>query len=427
MSNALAIAAVTETLVQTLEANLVNASKVQNAWVSSVTPDQKDKLPDAGVNIFLYQITPNAAFRNADLPTRSADGTLLQRPQVALDLHYLFTFYGDERALEPQRLLGAVTLALHANPVLARNVIQLAPLVSPSQQGGVPSSALDSGLNVQSQLIRLTPVSFTIEELSKIWSFLLKVDYVLSAAYVASVVLIQTHDPQPPPAPPALSYRLAAAPFMLPVISQVAASPNPAAPIIDQSAITVIGANLSAPSTGTTQVLINTVPTPASLVTPNRIVLTLPAQLKAGIQTVQIIQPMLLGSPPTPHPGAGAMSGVFPFMLVPAVAPSSPPGQFAVRYLPSFGSPPGPVIQVGVVPVVKAGQRVLLLLSQTNPVRTRLVDGGALQADSATLIFPAAGIGTGNYFVQVLVDGAQSALALGPGGVPVGPTVVVPP
>ena len=425
MSNALAIAAVTETLVQTLEANLVNASKVQNAWVSSVTPDQKDKLPDPGVNIFLYQVTPNAAFRNADLPTRSADGKLLQRPQLALDLHYLFTFYGDDKALEPQRLLGAVTLALHANPVLARNTIQLAPIVSPSQPGGVPSTALDSGLNVQSQLIRLTPVSFTIEELSKIWSFLLKVDYVLSTAYVASVVLIQTDDPPPSPAPPTLSYRLAAAPFILPVISQVVASPNPATPVTDQSAIAVIGANLSAPSGGTTEVLINNVATPASSVTPNRVVLTLPA-LKAGIQTVQVVQPMLLGSPPTAHPGAGPMSGVFPFVLAPAIAPSSPAGQFAVRYLPAFGSPPGPVIQVGVIPIVKAGQRVLLLLSQANPVMTRLIDGGAQSADSATLNFPAAGIPTGQYFVQVLVDGAQSALSSGPGSTPVGPTVAVP-
>jgi len=97
-----------------------------------------------------------------------------------------------------------------------------------------------------------------------------------------------------------------------------------------------------------------------------------------------------------------------------------------VHYLSSFGSPPGPVIQVVVIPVVKAGQRVLLLLSQTNPVTTRLIDGGAQPTDSATLIFPAAGIQTGNYFVQVLVDGAQSALALGPGGTPVGPTVAVP-
>ncbi|WP_050420608.1 DUF4255 domain-containing protein [Bradyrhizobium tropiciagri] len=425
MSNALAIAAVTETLVQTLEANLVSASKVQNAWVSSVTPDQKDKLPDPGVNIFLYQITPNAAFRNADLPTRGADGKLLQRPQIALDLHYLFTFYGDDGALEPQRLLGAVTLALHANPVLARNTIQLAPIAPPNQQGGLPSTALDSGLNMQSQLIRLTPVSFTIEELSKIWSFLLKVDYVLSTAYVASVVLIQTDDPQPPPAPPALSYRLAAAPFILPVISQVVASPNPAVPITDQSSVAVIGANLAATASGTTVVLVNNVATPASLVTPNRIVLTLPSLLKAGIQTVQVVQPSLLGSPPTPHPGAGPMSGVFPFVLAPAIAPSSPPGQFAVHYLPSFGSPPGPAIQVGVVPIVRAGQRVLLLLSQTNPVRTRLIDGGAQTTDGATLIFPAAGLSTGQYFVQVLIDGAQSALTLGPGGAPAGPTVVV--
>src|SRR6202035_3433386 len=120
MSNALAIAAVTETLVQLLTRNLVEVSMVPNAWVSSVTPDQTARLANPGVNIFLYQVTPNAAFRNADLPTRAADGALLRKPQAALDLHYLLTFYGDESALEPQRLLGAVTLALHSNPNLAR-------------------------------------------------------------------------------------------------------------------------------------------------------------------------------------------------------------------------------------------------------------------------------------------------------------------
>lgn len=412
MSNALAIAAVTETLVQMLEANLVHASQVQNAWVSSVTPDQTAKLASPGVNVFLYQVTPNAAFRNADLPTRAADGTLLRRPQVALDLHYLFTFYGDDTALEPQRLLGAVTLALHANPVLARSIIQPAP-IAPIHQGQAPGAALDSSLDKQSQLIRITPVSFSIEEMSKLWSFLLKVDYVLSSAYVASVVLIQTDDPAPASALPVLAYSLGAAPFNQLVIAQVVASPNPAAPIVAQSSIALIGSNLAAPAGAPTQVLIGGVPAPTSQITPNRILLTLPPGLAAGVQTVQAVQPMALGSPSTPHPGVGAMSSVTPFVLLPSIAPSSPPGGFAIRVLPNFGSPPGRAIAVDVLPTAQSGQRVLLLLSQTAPPMRRLIDGGALTADANTLTFPIPGLTPGTYFVQVLVDGAQSPLVSG--------------
>ena len=73
------------------------------------------------VNLYLYQVTQNSAWRNADLPTRTGDGELRQRPQAALDLHYLLTFYGNETELEPQRLLGSAVRTLHAQPILARN------------------------------------------------------------------------------------------------------------------------------------------------------------------------------------------------------------------------------------------------------------------------------------------------------------------
>ena len=106
MSNALAIASVTETLAQTLGAAL-SGSGVNGASVTKTRPDATD-LPKVGVNVFLYQVSPNAAWRNADLPTRSSAGALLRRPQAALDLFYLLTFYGDDTALEQQRLLGAV-------------------------------------------------------------------------------------------------------------------------------------------------------------------------------------------------------------------------------------------------------------------------------------------------------------------------------
>jgi len=49
-------------------------------------------LPATRVNLFLYQVTPNPHRNNLDLPTRSQQGDLVQRPQIALDLHYLMSF-----------------------------------------------------------------------------------------------------------------------------------------------------------------------------------------------------------------------------------------------------------------------------------------------------------------------------------------------
>jgi hypothetical protein len=424
VSNALAIAAVTETLVQFLS-NHLDAAKVPTAWVTSVTPDQTKNLPNPGINVFLYQVTPNQAFRNADLQTRATDaaGTLLRVPQVALDLHYLLTFHGDDNALEPQRLLGAATIAIHANPNLARNIIQLAPTAPLDQQHQVGQGA-PSLLDQQSQLVRLTPITFTLEEMSKLWSFLLKVDYVLSSAYIASVVLIETDDVAPPAAPPALNYQVAVQPFRQPVIASVSAAAGAGQPIVAGSQIVIRGANLAAPPGAATQVMIGGVLQSPQTITPNSIALTLSSGLAAGPCTAQILQPDLLDSPPTLHPGTGATSGVFAFVL----APSIPAGPGSIQKLATTGSPPssppGAALAVSVTPTALAGQRVLLLLSQNNPRFTRLIDGGTLAANAETLTFALPALPPGTYLVQVLVDGARSALQAA-GGTPIGPTVTL--
>ncbi len=71
--------------------------------MTNVRPDDQAHLPAVGVNIFLYQVSPNVAWRNADLPTPRADNSLLHRPQAALDLNYLLTFYGEDTTLDQQR------------------------------------------------------------------------------------------------------------------------------------------------------------------------------------------------------------------------------------------------------------------------------------------------------------------------------------
>jgi hypothetical protein len=378
MSNALAIAATTETLV-TLLSQYIDLANVNGAWVSNATPDQIDKVAQPGVNVFLYQVSPNAALRNADLPTRAPDGTLLQKPQLALDLHYLLTFYGDDTFLEQQRLLGAAALTLHRFPIFPASLIQPAPI----KQG----VSLSSGLETQSELIRFTPVSFSLEEMSKLWSFLLKVDYVLSAAYLASVVLIEADDVTSPPALPVLSYNVPVQPIRQPTITSVVAVPNANTPITMATAIALLGSNLAAPSGGATQVVIS------------------------GI---------------TQHPNTGPASSVAAFVLNPMIASGSPPGSYAISVLSAFGSPPGPAIQVGIVPAAQSGQRVLVqMLPQAAPANGQLFDGGTLSANTDTLIIPIPGLASGNYLVRVLVDDAMSPLVTGPGGVPVAPLIGV--
>ena len=221
MSNALAIATVTQTLINRVTAGLAG-SLVNGAHVTALRPDDaslQGAETTPRVNVFLYQVTPNAAFRNADLPTRGADGALIRRPQLALDLHYLFTYYGNDANLEHQRLLGAVARYLHAYPILSRTDVQAVETMQDSSNGNV--LYLDSKLSAQSELVRLTPVNFSLDDISKLWAAFPTVDFVLSTAYVASVVLIETDDVPPGPALPVLKRHVLAVPFSLASISAV--------------------------------------------------------------------------------------------------------------------------------------------------------------------------------------------------------------
>ncbi len=182
MSNYLAIATVTAALQRTLQSTV--GVDVEGATVTTVRPESNGSgTPDTGVNLYLYQVTPNAAWRNADLPTRRSDGTMSLRPQVALDLHYLLTFFGEESQLVPQRLLGSVARTLHTRPILTRDVISTVVDDVDYLQNSDLSDAVE--------LVRFTPISLSLEELSKIWSVFFQVPYRLSIAYQASVVLIE--------------------------------------------------------------------------------------------------------------------------------------------------------------------------------------------------------------------------------------------
>jgi Pvc16 N-terminal domain/IPT/TIG domain len=328
----------------------------------------------------------------------------------------MLTFYGDDATLEQQRLLGAVVRELHAHPTLTRSMIS-----------GVEQSVAflaGSNLDQQPELVRLTPINFSLEELSKLWSFLLKTDYVLSTAYVASVVLIETDDPPPPPALPVLTAGISALPFRQPVIASIQSAVGPDALIVAGSQIVIAGKNfILDPAAGSSSVTIGGQMQTPSAVSDTRIVTPLPPGLAAGAQTVQIIQAMMLGAPPVPHQ-LGFQSDLATFVLHPEISRSGSPASYQITVGPGAGSPPGVAVTVAVSPTVRAGQRAILeLLQPVQPSAARLFDGGSATADTDTLVFQVPTLPSGSYLVRVRVNGAESPFDLDPSGAPVAPRI----
>jgi hypothetical protein len=144
------------------------------------------------VNLFLHQVTENAAWRNVCEPWLASDGqTQLKNPPLALDLHYLLTAYGTND-WQAEALLGYALLMLHENPVMTRQDIRTAFLNLPSSYGSNPLSTPlgSSGLADQIEMIKIVPSTMGREELAWIWTAL-KADYRPTYAFQVSVVLMQ--------------------------------------------------------------------------------------------------------------------------------------------------------------------------------------------------------------------------------------------
>ncbi len=203
MSNALAIAGVSAVLKDLLDSGMIDHQVTDTlgagVLVSSLAPDVVPIEGDGAVprlNLFLYQVTPNAAWRNVDLPSRNANGHRVSNPPLALDLHYLLTAYGFAE-LQAEVLLGYGMQLLHENPVLSRAAIRTALNPSPVSGASLPSvyQALRSAdLAEQVELLKITPSAMNAEEMSRLWSAL-TAHYRPTAAFQVSVVLIEPQSP----------------------------------------------------------------------------------------------------------------------------------------------------------------------------------------------------------------------------------------
>jgi Pvc16 N-terminal domain len=402
MSNYLAIATVTHALQALLDRPAKDA--VASATVTTTRPSSAPAaFNGAGVNIFLYQALPNSQYRNADLPTRRSDGQLTQRPQAALVLRYMLSFWGSDSTLDAHLLMGAVINQLHAKPVLSAKQIQDTIIAWPSVTA--------SNLADQTDLIRFTPLSLSIEDLSKLWSTFFQVPYVLSVAYEASPILIETDD-TPLQALPVKARNLYVLPFRQPQIDTVVSQAGDSAPIFADTVLVIRGKQFQSDDT---HVLLAGESREPQSVTDSQIALPMPPGIQAGVQAIQTIQKLALGTPPQPHPGFE--SNVATFVLRPRI--KKPAAHTNVG---------GPGLEIEVDVSIGPSQRVVLLLNST-----ATGDGLAYSFVAAprksvvsviTVMTPEVAAGT--YFVRVQIDGATSPLELDPRALGFGPVVVMP-
>ncbi len=400
MSNSLAIAAVTSSVRYLLDRALQrpHLGPVGGAKVTTLRPDAlagADLSKDAGVNVYCYLATPNHAWNLTDLPTRRSDGTAFQRPVAALDLHYLITCFGDEAALEPERLLGRAVGALSGTSMLARDVVNAA--IDLYRTDTDTAFLDDSDLASEVELVKLSPMTLSLEEMSKLWG-VLDTPYQLSLTYLATVVLIAA-EVTPTVAFPVRTRSLTVTPSG-PVRLVQAGTEPPGQAVGNGTTLQLRGSRLLAGPGLDTRVRIG----PATLVaepggTAAELAVVLTDAVPAGVLSAHVTHHEALG--PTGPRRTVASSNSMPLVVRPAVA---------VDAVTSTD------VTLAFSPPLQQRQRVTILLSRLSggaegepgQVTVALPPVETAAAPVATLTFAHADVPDGTWLVRAQVDGIDS-------------------
>jgi hypothetical protein len=404
MSNALAIAGVTvvlQRLLDGLQGDLTSALGV-DVDVVSLPPEHVPQGQNDGprINLFLYRVAQNAALRNAPLPSVDARGrSRIAHPPLALDLHYLLTAYGSAE-LQTEILLGYAMQRLHENPVLDRGRID--QILSNPMATSDPYPALRAtGLAQQLEMVKITPASLNLDELSKLWTAL-KSNYRTSAAYQATVVLIETELPAIAPLP-VLQRNFGVTPGLLPplpeVVSIAPGSGQIAATLNDT--LVIDGHDLDGRAGEYELVLSNArlkyeaTITPEASATPSRVTfaLTGPADLPAGAYTATLRL--------RKHGEQKARTtNVVPLLIAPLLV--APDGGLPATVTPNASKEF--TLQPNCVTQLRDDQRVSLLLGGIEAM------ADPITASTISPKFTFKDVPDDKYWVRLRVDGVDSLL-----------------
>ena len=193
----------------------------------------------------------------------------------------MITAYGDEAALEPQRLLARASLALATTPVFTKEVI--ADAVA---KYGTGSTAFlqHTDLDQQPELVKVSATPLSVDELSKLWQ-VLGTPYLLTQTYTATVVLLEADVPVRRALPvrrPVVHVR----PFT--PVTLVAVEVEGGGGAVTGGTLVLTGSGLLSGHTVVTVDQVRLVPDATS--TPSQVTVALPDSVPAGVHAVAVVQ-----------------------------------------------------------------------------------------------------------------------------------------
>jgi Pvc16 N-terminal domain len=414
MTSSLGIAATTAVLRQMLQNAIPTANLVGllgNVTVSALPPDKIDVANETSrLNLFMYQVRPNAGWSNSEAPSHSVVGRRLTNPPLALDLSYMLSAYGAKDFFS-EILLGYGALVVHQTRVLTRDLVQQ------TFSGGAlpPDLALlaNCGLDAQEQLVSLSIEPMTIDDLSRLWQVFGE-KYRPSVAFQAHVVLLRGDDAAAASGPPVQRARLATTTSIHPTITSV----EPGNIVFAAGvSISVVGTGLlvagarAAFGSGETDGA-----APGS--TPFRVGVTLPATLRAGVNTVRMQLPSIFEG----DVRGGPESNVAPFILRPAFALDGGGNPDITVSAPVLvGTLASTTVTVRLTPPIGRDQDVTLLLNEQGVAAGAVPHTYTVSAPSRrddpnettdTIAVDVDTVHRARYLMRLRVDGAETDLLM---------------
>jgi hypothetical protein len=270
--------------------------------------------------------------------------------------------------------------------------------------GPVPDAADGLAGDVRAgRAAEITPQSLSTEEISRLWSAFCA-HYRPTAAYMSSVVLIESRR-STRPSLPVQKRQLFVVPFREPRIEQAHSAEGPNEPILATSDLVILGHQLTYDPM---EVRVDLGLAGIVERTDERLRVTSPAGLRAGVRSVQVEHLYDFGTPVEPH--RGAESDVAAFVLRPEF------GGLALAPTPAGSAPFSGEATLTITPAVGRDQRVVLLLNGTSPANPVAHSLRAEPRGSAAdpIVVTLTDVQRGDYFVRVRVDGASGPLDLDP-------------
>lgn len=411
MSDYRVIAAATATLQNQLQAAIREAVSGATVVIGPPPAKTEHEYSEGMINVFLYKVEPNPVWRNEELPYRRADGTLSRRPQLALDLFFLLSFYGNDGKQIPNLLLGAAMAALHAEPYPPARYVPQATVGGDDGLGGGGGDIdlAGSGLLGQRHAFFFSLLTSEQDEVIQTWTRLLQTSYVLSVAYIGRVVLIE---PDLVPEPP-LPVRRTAVHLSFGGQPRLETLDPPTLAAAPDAELTLRGLGLDAESV---RVEVGEVSTEPSWRTDHELRVQLPTDLPAGTHLVRVVHGRDLDNGAL---GWDVASNPLAFVLQPRILelgwqPASV--EDLPRGVPPTAEEATPVLlQVRFAPPVAAATDVDLLLNRVpHPGPTLTRRGYVLRTTTdpsyPDLVEVTAAVTPGSYLVRLRIGGVESPL-----------------